>query len=209
VLVDGPSGGGDLSLGYAASAAATMSRDLLDSVSTGLGLLVVASDDRVGFIHRYLQEYLRAEYLLLCGTDVRRAAIVEHLDDANWREVIANCLQRLNDEAEMRSKFERLDDFAPIEGETVDNLAAAVAFGHPELGSDLRQKLADRVFPRIEHGERLRHRLRLIGVVPDALRSSLRSDTLRRLSGWIWGCGGSRMSTSSRRSDDAVDRRPF
>jgi NACHT domain/Ribbon-helix-helix protein, copG family/Restriction endonuclease len=188
VLVAGLSNGHDLSLGYARSEAVILARDLLDSVSTGLGLIVLPGDDSIGFIHRYIQEYLCAEHLLLCGEKVRRSTIIKHLDDPKWREVITLCLQRMTDRHEIQTLFEAFDGMGLIVGEIVDQLAAAVSFASSnELDYETRERLADRVFTRIELGERIRHRLQLISQIPDALRSPMREPTLRRIDGWIWG----------------------
>lgn len=176
-----------LGLGYPEPQASTLARGLLDSVSTELGLFVQPSDGSVGFIHRFIQEYLCSEHLLLSRAEDRRATIVSQVNDPQWRETIALCLQQLNDENEVRSIFEDLDAEGPVFGEVVDQLAAAVAFADVNsLSAEFRESLARRVVARIETGERPAHRLQLIGRVPDALRSPVRTSILRRLDEWLW-----------------------
>jgi hypothetical protein len=180
--------GDKFGLGYPEPQASTLARGLLESVSTGLGLFVQPRDGSVGFIHRFIQEYLCAEHLLLSSTEDRRAIVLDRFNDPRWRETITLCLQRLEDEQEVRSLFEHLDSKGPMFGEVVDVLAAAVSFTDVNhLSTEFRESLASRVLARIETGERPSHRLQLIGHVPDALRSPLRGLLLGKLDDWLWG----------------------
>jgi hypothetical protein len=180
--------GDKLGLGYPEAKASELARALLDSVSTDLGLLVQPRDRSVGFIHRFIQEFLCAEHLLLCSAEARRAAILEHFNDPQWRETISLCLQQLEDEQEVRSLFEDLDSRGLVYGEVVDQLAAAVAFADVNgVSLDFRSALLGRLVERIETGERSAHRLRLVEHVPAALRSPVRTAVLRKLNDWLWG----------------------
>lgn len=177
-----------LGLGYSESQAADLARGLLDSVSTDLGLFVQPRDGSVGFIHRFIQEYLCAEHLLLSSAEERRAVVLEKFKDLQWRETITLCLQRLEDETEVQAIFDDLDSSGLMFGEVVDQLAAAVSFADINpLSTEFRRSLARRVVERIETGERPTHRLQLVGHLPAALRSPLRGDLLRKLNEWVWG----------------------
>ncbi len=189
LLRKGLSDGGDkLGLGYPEAQAFSLARGLLDSVSTDLGLLVQPRDGTVGFIHRFIQEYLCAEHLLLRSAEDRRATVLDHFNDPQWRETITLCLQQLEDEPEVRAIFEGLESLGLMFGEVVDQFAAAVSFADVNrLSTEFRESLAGRVVERIETGERSTHRLQLIGRVPDALRSPVRGVLLRKLNDWLWG----------------------
>ena len=152
-----------------------ISRSLLEIGDDATGLLVRKSFRDLGFYHRVFQEFLAAVHLASLPEADMLGLVEEKCQDPQWHEVILALCSR----QEQPDRFKRLvatlekaESQSTVSRYRVLPLLAEIAFGPFECPAGLANRIAARVFERIESDPHPPHTARLLCHALEGLRSA-------------------------------------
>lgn len=220
----------ELGLGYDPREARAISRKLLQIGENTVGLLVKRSPTQVGFFHRAFQEFLAASHLSRMPLEAQLAVIEERCADPRWREVILGLFHLTRRSSDVRRFVKRVNSSQERFGE-VDRLSSElllfeVACGDFNCPVGLAKELATEAVGRVELGDWMPHRDRVLAVVLEGLRSAkvrdvvanklrewfpcrqpIRTQLFAALSGWPWDSEAEGLLWRGMHDEDGFNRR--
>lgn len=166
----------ELGLGYERNEARAISRRLLEVGENTVGLLVKRSPTQVGFFHRAFQEFLAAFHLSRLSLEAQLTVIDARCADPRWREVILGLFYLTRRSSDVRRFVERIessrDHCTEVERLSSELLLFEVACADFNCPVGLARELATKAVGRVELGDWMPHRERVLAVVLEGLRST-------------------------------------
>lgn len=220
----------ELGLGYALAEARAISRRLLEIGENTVGLLVKRSPTQVGFFHRAFQEFLAAFHLSRLPLEAQLEVIDERCADPRWRDVILGLFHLTRRSSDVRRFVEHVDGsqerFGEIERLSSELLLFEVACGDFNCPVGLAKELATKAVERVELGDWMPHRERVLAIVLEGLRSAKirdivankvhewfpcreaqRTQLFAALSGWPRDSGAEKLLWRGMHDEDGFNRR--
>lgn len=178
----------ELSLGATGSEARARADQLLDETQMSHGMLAEKSHRDIGFIHRVFQDFLAAKFLSRQPLDDQRTFIRTHHSASHSHDIILALLHLNDREAEVDgliAELRSLEAAAPDEYR-IPALMGEAAFANVKCSVRVAQSLVDSAVARVESGDWMPIRRRLVEAATGGLSSDvLRPRMLRVLRGWF------------------------
>jgi hypothetical protein len=166
----------DRGLGLDPGPARRQAKTMVAAVEAQLGLLVRHSPTQIGFLHRTFLEYLASIALARLPLEEQAAAVERHCADPLWREVILGLFFSNKRPEEVKELVDRLQtrkrQAIGLERLSLESLLAETAFGDFNCSPRLSHQLAAEAFRAIETGDRMSHRVKLLGYALGGLSST-------------------------------------
>lgn len=177
-------------LGFAPSDAHRLSRRLVDVAEGTIGLLVRRSNREISFFHRTFQEYLAALHLFESPLEEQTARVTKHCGDPQWHETLL-CLFHLTRRRPDLASFvdaieQEVGRRSVSQQHEIDALLAEIAFGNFTYPPERARKIADAVYAKIERGDWMPQRERLLRIALDGYKvGAVKESVKEKLLKWF------------------------
>ena len=137
---------------------------VLSDVTQSVGVLVERAPGSVGFVHRFVQETLAADWLSSRPTVEQAATLATHGLEQAWHDVVLLLLQTIRRPSEIAGLLEALSRAVNWDGDrfAIEAIRTQIACGAFACPPELSREIVSQTIDRIESYGWLPHRRRLL-----------------------------------------------
>ncbi|RCS46488.1 NACHT domain-containing protein [Bremerella cremea] len=161
-----------------------LSRRILDIGEGSIGLLVRRSNHEIAFFHRSFQEYLAAVHLCELSLAEQISVIKEQSGNPQWHETIMSLFHLTRRSQDLKSFVEIIEEqyatATVFEQMEIEAVLAEIAFGSFGCSPGDAQQIAESTFTRIERGDWMPQRERLLRIALEGCRTTVVKERVKQ-----------------------------